>query len=146
MTKRNKMMVGILAAVVGVVVLTYLFLGLVSSKPGMNGFTVTNGMICMLLTGDDYKEVGEDRYLYRAGNLKQIIENEYASYTFIDNIYDKEPELLKTSLVIKDSQKLKGSGHSVWSLPGALLRFCDRHGIRYGEFYAVYYKPYEPAE
>lgn len=115
----------------------------------MNGFTVTNGMIKMLITGKNYIKVGEDRYLYRKGSLEEIIENEYDSHTYISDWlrymeeyygkvpdledfyspYHNESELLKVSLVIKNGEKLKGHGVHVWQ---PLVNT-----------YAVYYAPYE---
>ena len=119
----------------------------------MNGFSVTNGMIKLLITGKDYIKVGEDRYLYREGSLGKIIKNEYDEYTYIKNYiemhqrnneevpdledfyspsFHNESELLKVSLVIKNGKKLKGHGVRVWQ---PLTDSCS-----------IYFSPYEEAK
>ena len=133
MSKVMKTALGIIIGVVGVLLLAYVVLCCMSAKPGMNGFTVTNGMIRLLVSGEDYIELGEDRYLYKAGSLGLIIENEYDSYLFTNEGYryekmvgqeltieyfyreNYESGLLKLSLVTKNDKVLKGSGVNVWS-------------------------------
>ncbi len=149
MSKSKKITIIIISVFVGILLLAYISLCLVSAKPGMNGLTVTNGMFRLLTSGKDYIKVGEDCYLYHAETLGKIIENEYEGYTYIDDYikmyqaenqeipdleefysgYHNESELLKVSLVIKDGKKLKGHGVQVWQ--------------PLTDTYSVYYAPYE---
>ena len=68
--KTKIIVISCILIVLGIV--SYLFLGIISDKPGMDGFAVTNGMIRMLISGKDYVKVGENRYLFRGGKLGEI--------------------------------------------------------------------------
>ncbi len=135
--KAKKYIIIATSVLVGLLLLAYVALGIYSVKPGMNGFTVTNGMIRLVVTGKDYVKVGENKYLYREGSLHKIILNEYDSYRLLEvwqPEYDhlsevNESGLLKAGIVSKDGQEFKGKGNGVW---GGLI-----------DAYSVFYIPYE---
>ena len=142
--KTKIIVISCILIVLGIV--SYLFLGIISDKPGMDGFAVTNGMIRMLISGKDYVKVGENRYLFRGGKLGEIMQNEYDSYDYMDyyvggaykrplNLDDFEDDfsndsmLLKVAVVSKNGEQFKGGGVNVWN---PLVKNC----------YSVYYYPY----
>ncbi len=120
--KAKKYIIIATSVLVGLLLLAYVALGIYSVKPGMNGFTVTNGTIRLVVTGKDYVKVGENRYLYREGSLHKIILNEYDSYRLLwQPEYDHlskvdETGLFKYVIVSKDGQEFKGTGNGVWGI------------------------------
>lgn len=135
--KAKKYIIIAISVLVGLFLLAYVASCILSVKPGMNGFTVTNGMIRLVVTGKDYVKVDENKYLYRGGSLHEIILNEYDSYRLLEvwqPEYDhlsevKESGLLKVGIVSKDGQEFKGKGNQVWD------ELIDA--------YSVVYIPYE---
>lgn len=120
--KTKKIIIIVASTLIGLLLMGYILLGSFSTKPGMNGFTVTNGMIRLLLSGEDYIKVGEDRYLYRSGSLHKIVEEEYDSYRINDTYHFDTEDLSKLGdstvqkivLVEKGGQQLKCKGVHVW--------------------------------
>ena len=119
MTKVKKTIYILLSIFLGIALVFYLFIGFFLKRPGVNGFMIMHGMTEIVLTNKDYVKVGDDRYLYRDGSLRHIIENEYDTYSFLDNIAppyneldyyytDKYGEsiLFKGCRVYKDGKKL----------------------------------------
>ncbi len=135
--KAKKYIIIAISVLVGLFLLVYVAFCILSVKPGMNGFTVTNGMIRLVVTGKDYVKVDENKYLYRGGSLHEIILNEYDSYRLLEvwqPEYDHlsevdESGLLKVGIVSKDGQEFKGKGNQVWD------ELIDA--------YSVFYTPYE---
>ena len=150
MTKAKKITIFICSAVVFNLLVLYIGLCLDASsyKPGINGFTATNGMIKLLVSGKDYVKVGEDRYIFRKDGLKPLFENEYDSYSLHDwyvsspdaenNIEEyikkcgSNTSIFKVSYVIKNGVKLRGVTLSVWSSSSG--------------FHSVYFIPYAKGE
>lgn len=150
MTKTKKITIFICSAVIFNLLILYIGLCLdaLSYKPGINGFTATNGMIKLLVSGKDYVKVGEDRYIFRESEIKQLFEKEYDSYSLHDwyisnfesakNIeqyiekYGSNTSIFKVSYVIKNGVKLRGVTLSVWSSSSG--------------FHSVYFIPYAKGE
>jgi len=118
MNKTKKILLISFSAVIGFLLLLYLLLGCFMKKPGMNGFTVTNGMIRLLLTDRDYVQVGENRYLFQKGCLSTLIETEYDSVRFKEEYEGlsemDENSLFKAAIVSKDGREYDLKGVKVW--------------------------------
>lgn len=123
---KKRIVPSVLSTLAGVVILFYLAVGFLGGKPGMNGFEVTNGVVRMMVTGQDYVRVRENRYLYKPGNLSQLIENEYDSFRFDEDKYkspydnfaeEDESTILKVGIVSKNGQDFEAHGVEVgiWS-------------------------------
>ena len=150
MTKAKKITIFICLAVVFNLLVLYFGLCIDASsyKPGINGFTATNGMIKMLVSGKDYVKVGEDRYIFRKDGLKPLFENEYDSYSLHDwyvsnpdaendieeyiEKYGCDSSICKVSYVDKNGEKLRGVTLSVWGCSSG--------------FHSVYFIPYVEGE
>lgn len=154
MKKTTKIILICVSILLSFLLTVYLFLGFMSEKPGINGFAVTNGMIELFISGEDYVKVGEHRYLYRFGSLGTLIENEYDSYDVkkdrigefelgfeyshplpeLGHYYAKDGKygdhyLLKLAFVLKDGNSYDPGGVQVW---GPMT-----------DVYSVYFKPYD---
>ena len=132
------------SALLSIFLSAYLVLGFASTKVGISGFAVTNGMIRLLISDKDYVRVGKHKYLCKKESVHKIVEAEYDSYRFrkdtlseeekllpLDEIY--ETSLIKTCIVSKDGQEYKAATNGVWG------NLFDLNGI----YYAVHFKPYD---
>ncbi len=127
MSKMKKIWIWIFSAIVALVLLAYGLLCVVSKKPGMSGFEVTNHMLELLMTGKDYVKVGEDRYLYRTGALHQIIEKDYDRCFWPNGEeYSNESTLMLYGLVLKNGEEYNPVGFTVWT----------------HKFHSAYFAPY----
>ena len=143
MTKRKKIIISIVSVFVGMVLLVYMAFGFLSRKSGINGFSVTNGMIYLLVTGKDCVKVKQGGYLYKAGELKNIILQNYDDWWRVDGYYqsiDEVPlgndsQLSYQGRVAKGEQVYTLCCFTVWS------SICQQlFGEKYG---ATYFKPCE---
>lgn len=138
MLKLKKTVIWIFSIILSLVIIAYVGLSLLSSKPGMNGFQVTNNMIKLLVSGKDYIKVKENCYLCREGFLDEIVFNDFDSFRFIKHYGPIEPEevskmywtdVAKGIIAQKNNIEYRTGVPSVWS------PFVN--GI-----HSVYFKPY----
>lgn len=132
MSKSKKIAVIIVSCIICVLILLYFSLSLLSSKPGMNGFEVTNGMLELILFDKDYVKVNEHCYLLRDAALKDLLQKDYDSvllYNWWDETKRGEmcsdfeelaphldtSQLLYCGLAVKDGVEYNPAGFTVWN-------------------------------
>ena len=143
MNLKYKKAIRLTSCILGPILLLYLLVCLLSGTAGVNGFSVTNGMIYLLVTGKDCVKVKQGGYLYKAGELKNIILQNYDDWWRVDGYYqsiDEVPlgndsQLSYQGRVAKGEQVYTLCCFTVWS------SICQQ---LFGEKYcATYFKPCE---
>lgn len=96
----------------------------------VDGLTAMVSSVRLMISGDDYINVGKDKYVFRAGALRKLIAEQYGEYTMYAGKQgdedDEESEILYAGTVIKDGKKYNPAG-----LP-----------IFHQNFYSVNFRPY----
>ena len=142
MTKRKKIIISIVAVILAMILCCYLFLCLFSAKSGMHGYQVTNAMIYLLLTDKDCVKVGEDRYIYKEGQLGNIIDENFdlswsGGRAPTEDTYVNEDDFeayAHDGRVTRGEKIYSVSYQTVWQ------PLSDRFfGV---DYYATYFKPY----
>lgn len=89
MNLKYKKAIRLTSCILGPILLLYLLVCLLSGTAGVNGFSVTNGMIYLFVTGKDYLQVGENRYIVEQEGIRtlciDLLAEKYDSYSFAEN-------------------------------------------------------------
>lgn len=115
-----------LIVMVIIVVLGYIRAGIVYTNCGISGFSVVNGLIRMSISGENIVKLGENKFLYKEGNLAKVIENNYEYVSFDGeamietdglSLSEKAEHIVPANIIVKKDgnyYKLVGNGHSEW--------------------------------